>query len=68
MNKATKPLTLSVLEFCQHANIGKSTFWRAVREGWGPRLVRVGRRVLVRMDEAERWLKEREVNVSGKGA
>ncbi len=53
-------LALSVKEFCQSVGISHRTFWNLVNRGEAPPLVRVGRRVLIRTDTADAWLKERE--------
>ena len=48
-------VTLSVTEFCQTAGIGRSLFYEQVRAG-RIRVLKVGRRTLVRAAELAAWL------------
>lgn len=53
-------LSLSVREFCHSVGISQRTFWNLRERGEGPPIVRVGRRVLIRIEAAETWLKTLE--------
>lgn len=47
-------VNLSVPEFCTIFGIGRSLFYEEVKRG-SIRLIKVGRRTLVPMNEASRW-------------
>jgi excisionase family DNA binding protein len=53
-------LALSVAEFCTATGISKRTFWNLVKNNDAPPLVRIGRRVVIRTEAAEAWLKAKE--------
>lgn len=46
---------MTITEFCQWASIGRSTFYQQVKGGRIP-LRKVGRKSIVRLDDAEAWL------------
>lgn len=50
----------TILEFCQRHGISRSAFYNACKAGQGPRLMRVGNRVMVSREAAEAWRRERE--------
>lgn len=55
MNTCTAPVAFSVREFCQWANISRSTFYKEVKlRRLSP--VKLGKKTLVLRSEAERWL------------
>jgi hypothetical protein len=54
------PLAFSILEFCELHRISKELFFKAQREGWGPKVMRCGTRVLISFEAAEAWRRERE--------
>ena len=56
----TSPMAFSVTHFCQTVGISPRTFWTLQKAGNGPPLARIGRRVLVRREAAEQWLKAQE--------
>ena len=62
MTETTSPdsLAYSVSGFCKAVGISPRTFWSLQKAANGPPLVRIGRRVLVRKEAAETWLKARE--------
>jgi excisionase family DNA binding protein len=47
--------TYTIAEFCQKYQVGRNSFYNEVSAG-RLKVVRVGRRVLVRVDDAETWL------------
>lgn len=55
-NEPLPQLALSVEQFCREANIGRSLFFQLLAEGRGPRVKRIGRKLLVPRREAERWI------------
>ena len=50
----------SVTDLCDLANISKALFYKSVRNGWGPRITKIGRRTIITAEAAETWLKEME--------
>jgi predicted DNA-binding transcriptional regulator AlpA len=50
---------LSIPEFCAENGISRTTFYRIVDAGSGPRLMKVGKRVLVTVECAEAWRQSR---------
>lgn len=51
----------TVAEFCfDHGKISKVTFYKLVKEGRGPRLMKVGRRTLITAEAAADWRKRME--------
>jgi excisionase family DNA binding protein len=52
---------LSVSEFCQQSGISRALFYKLVREGNGPRIMKVGRRTLISGQAAEEWQRAMEV-------
>ena len=47
--------------------LGENAIFTAIREGWGPKTFRAGRRHLVRVVELERWACELEGQGGGGG-
>jgi predicted DNA-binding transcriptional regulator AlpA len=52
--------SFSVQEFCVRHGISRSALYNALKAGQGPRLMRVGSRILVSKEAAEAWRRERE--------
>ena len=51
----------TIPDFCRaHGAISEAFFHKLVREGRGPKLMRVGTRVMVSVESAERWRRARE--------
>lgn len=46
---------LSVIEFCRSFGISRSMFYKLLREGRGPRLMKIGRRTLITPEAAQEW-------------
>lgn len=59
-DESTERLTVSEAEACRIIGVAPMTMMRMRRRGVGPRCVRVGRRVLYRRTEIDRWLGELE--------
>lgn len=58
---ATPPaLAYTVREFCAGNKISKSHFYALIRDGLGPRLMRVGGRVLISHEAAAEWRRQME--------
>ena len=49
-----KPI-YSVAEFCREHGISRGLFYRLLREGRGPRVIKAGRRTLISREAAEDW-------------
>jgi predicted DNA-binding transcriptional regulator AlpA len=50
----------SVKQFCIRHNISRSTFYLLVREGQGPRTIKIGARTLISREAAADWRRSRE--------
>lgn len=53
-------LTFTVKEFCQQARISPRLFYSLQARGEGPKVIRLGRRVLIAQQTAKNWLQSRE--------
>jgi hypothetical protein len=49
---------LSIPEFCACHNISQAYYYELQKRGRGPRTMRVGRRRLISVEEAQRWREE----------
>ena len=54
-----KPI-YSVTDFCREHSISRGLFYRLLREGSGPRVIKAGRRTLVSYEAAEEWRRRME--------
>ena len=53
--------TYTVTEFCQaHGDISKSFFYKLLKDGRGPRLMKVGNRTLITCEAGADWRKAME--------
>jgi predicted DNA-binding transcriptional regulator AlpA len=50
----------NVQEFCQRHGISRAALYNAIKAKHGPRLMRVGNRVMISREAAEAWRRERE--------
>jgi predicted DNA-binding transcriptional regulator AlpA len=50
----------SILEFCARHGMSRSAFYNAIKAGQGPRLMKVGSRVMISREAAEAWRHDRE--------
>jgi hypothetical protein len=57
-------LAFSIKQFCAAHGVSEAMFFKLVRQGEGPALMKVGRRTLVSIESAERWRREREAATS----
>ena len=62
LEEITHKAAFSVVEFCLLHNICRATFVNYERAGVGPRLMRVGGRVLVSREAAEAWRRQLETS------
>jgi len=51
---------MSIEEFCRSISISVDMFHKLQRLGQAPRVMRVGKRVLISADAAKEWIAERE--------
>jgi hypothetical protein len=54
------PAAYSVIEFCKSHGFSKPTFYKLVRNGEGPRLMRIGARTLISAEAAAEFRRQRE--------
>jgi predicted DNA-binding transcriptional regulator AlpA len=54
----------TINEFCRRHGISRSTYYNAQRDGVGPQEMRLGNRVMISREAAERWRREREVTTA----
>ena len=53
-------LIYSVSDFCHQHGISRGLFYRLLREGRGPRIIKAGRRTLISHEAAEDWRRQME--------
>ena len=56
---------VSVREGASIAGIGGTLMYQAIREGWGPPVINIGSRRLIRVAALRQWLAELEAQQSG---
>lgn len=56
--------TYTVAQFCDDHNVSRTHFYSLLKEGKGPRLMRVGRRSLVSSEAAADWRKAMEAQTA----
>ena len=54
------PRAFSIPAFCEAYGISEDTYYKMQREGWGPKVMKVGHRTLISMEAADQWRRERE--------
>ena len=50
----------NVIEFCQRHGLCRSSFYNLLTRGEGPRVMRVGSRIMISKEAAADWRRERE--------
>jgi hypothetical protein len=55
----------SVFGFCVAHGLSRSLFYRLLRSGAGPRVMKCGRRTLISVEAAQRWRRARERVAAG---
>jgi hypothetical protein len=53
-------LAMSIHAFCVRHDISEDMYFKMQREGWGPRVMRVGARTLISHEAAAEWRRSRE--------
>ena len=51
---------MSIAEFCRRHNISPAFYFKLQQLGIGPRVMRIGRRILISNEAAAAWRRERE--------
>lgn len=59
-NELTGRAAYSVAEFCAAHGITKVTFYKSMKEGSGPRIMKVGTRTLISAEAASDWRRQCE--------
>jgi hypothetical protein len=63
------PTVYTVDEFCiAHGKISRAFFYKLVKQGLGPRLLKIGHRTLITMEAAAEWRREMERRSFEEGA
>lgn len=68
MNQACTPATYTIPQFLGSHNVSRTHFYALVKEGKGPRLMKVGRRTLVSAEAAADWRKRMEMETASEDA
>lgn len=61
-------LTYTIPQFCDSHNLSRTHFYALLKEGKGPRLMKVGRRSLISAESAAAWRKRMEDETNPIGA
>ena len=56
----TERTACSVNQFCESHSVSRSLFYRMLSEGWGPAIMKVGRKTLVSAEAAQEWRERME--------
>ena len=59
-NVKVGPAVYSVQQFCEAHEITKVLFYRLLKDGLGPRIMKVGARTLISVEAAADWRREME--------
>src|SRR5262245_40043958 len=54
----------TIAEFCRAFRISPDMYFKMARSGWGPKIMKVGTKVLISVEAAEAWRREREAAAS----
>jgi excisionase family DNA binding protein len=60
MDAYTAPRALTIDDFCRAFGLGRSTIYRLIQQGAGPRVMKVGRRTLISVEAADEWRRQME--------
>jgi hypothetical protein len=53
----------TVIDFCNQHRISRSLFYKLLRNGQGPRIMKVGKRTLITNEAAETWRRSNETTL-----
>ena len=53
-------VTYSVQDFCHEHGISRGLFYKLLRQGLGPNIIKVGRRTLISQEAAKEWRRRME--------
>jgi predicted DNA-binding transcriptional regulator AlpA len=62
LQDATSKPIYTVPEFCLQHRISRSLFYKLVKEGHGPRIMKAGKRTLITSEAAEAWRRNSEMS------
>jgi predicted DNA-binding transcriptional regulator AlpA len=51
---------LSISDFCKQHSISRALFYRALKEGWAPKIMKCGKRTLISIEAAAEWRRKME--------
>lgn len=63
--RASTETALSLNEAAKAAGISRKTLSRRIKDGSGPAIIRIGRRVVIRQSSFDQWLQSLEVAGGG---
>ncbi len=46
---------LSISDFCKQHSISRALFYKALKEGWAPKIMKCGKRTLISIEAAAEW-------------
>lgn len=55
-------ITYDIPDFCHSHKISRSLFYKLLKQDLGPRLMRVGKRILISEEAAAEWRRAMEIN------
>lgn len=58
MTTSNTTAALSVAAFCERYGIGRTMFYRLVKEGRAPAVTKIGKRTLIGIEAAAAWWRE----------
>jgi len=61
-NTPTQVKTYNIPQFCAAYNISRSKLYEMIKNGTGPKIMKVGRRTLISATAAEDWCNQLEKN------
>lgn len=63
----TQSHVLTINEFCSSFRISRTHFYNLVKQGYGPKIIKLGRRSLISYSDAKEWCEKISEVDSGKG-
>jgi predicted DNA-binding transcriptional regulator AlpA len=65
MSETEHSACFTLREFCNAHRISRATFYNLLNRGTAPKVMRVGRKVMVSREAATNWRRELEARASG---
>lgn len=47
----------SISKSAEQIDVGRSTIYKAIKEGWGPKITKIGRRSIIQTEDLQDWLR-----------